>query len=1203
MVSLLKEISNPDKEFRKKAEDFIFMMTNYLDFYKILVEIITKHHDKSIRTQSFIVLKNIIKTQNVNSRMKQKGKIEDDPFEKVLKYLKEAIASLMKNNFVVNDSKDHLMQIIILLGDKYFPDEWEEYLYLFQEYLNVNFNDCVNCSEEDLLNLLSLLSNFLDSFYCMTNSLNAKKTNHSKNKYQKLKAILNKNFKIFFERTTAFYLDLINSNINEKILISFKNMIVNLDKCLSIIIEISFSINEFIQDNITYDLFVFLIDKTTCLNNLIDNYKQNFNKNNWYDSPYGKLLLTNFYENLLGLSRILSHGTARILFFSNISNYSNILIKVLTNFRNFPLETMKLSLFSFYKIFNTDYLKDNGFVENNQYAFNTPDKKIGSYISNSQLSIESSQTVNSSNKFNNLVSPVKFKNYELQVNMASKSFQSIFTKDVIKLILNYLVKDIPIFYHKDLANSEASEYDLISSEISNIYICNYDADSISWNVIYRNLIETIFTNYSDIIVYFLKEYMEEMIKSSKSGIIKFDNLNSPELILIDTLITIINLFPEMHLNGNINQCDLPDCQYFLNFIEFLVSQNICFIKQYVYSIFRWTKILISNNILFQYMNNIGLFLINSNSEEHMMDACLALQHIITQLENFFSNSNKITNIKLGVDMSEIKEMVNREINWSDLLSVVTKISFDKLINENTSAENTQALIKLITSLLERTHFQNINNSENLLNVIKNSKLKDIIANSNEFTCMNFIEMFKILIYGFSDNLTIIDFSLSFIETILIRKVDHNNLSFFLFFMRCIGRTLFKSNNVDKIIEIQNKIVKCGSLSILLLNQYTFNYSNCICFQIVEECLLWDLFDAKAIIQIMDILYNRISSVINLSNSIIKQQEEIENNMENKILSEMNNNLCDELDNNVVKTLFKETPRPENNKSEIQLELILNDVNEYKCNLCNLLSSALVKYYNNLSSKLIGDDFNRNNEFSTYLINIFFSILKCLFFDIVHSKTTQSTLYNSALLNIVNRLFLLDSSLFLLNLEKFLNENSSNSNYFIEIWLLKMENTYNNDTRKINVIVVCLLLEKINKEIFSHNKNVIYNICLNLVHKEMMKKIRENENNTNQSSIILEDTECNNLISNNNNQNSNNFNIDASGIKSVLITSSKRKLLLFDEIDIIKGIDLHSLFINKFLEAIKSYGISYEDVINFYVDGNLSLKTRLNEIFGLEVVID
>ena len=38
----------------------------------------------------------------------------------------------MKNMYVINDAKDHLMQILILLGDKFFPDEWEEYLFIFE---------------------------------------------------------------------------------------------------------------------------------------------------------------------------------------------------------------------------------------------------------------------------------------------------------------------------------------------------------------------------------------------------------------------------------------------------------------------------------------------------------------------------------------------------------------------------------------------------------------------------------------------------------------------------------------------------------------------------------------------------------------------------------------------------------------------------------------------------------------------------------------------------------------------------------------------------------------------------------------------------------------------------------------------------------------------------------------------------------------
>ena len=68
------------------------------------------------------------------------------------------------------------------------------------------------------------------------------------------------------------------------------------------------------------------------------------------------------------------------------------------------------------------------------------------------------------------------------------------------------------------------------------------------------------------------------------------------------------------------------------------------------------------------------------------------------------------------------------------------------------------------------------------------------------------------------------------------------------------------------------------------------------------------------------------------------------------------------------------------------------------------------------------------------------------------------------------------------------------------------------------------------------------------------------------------------------------------IRTILCTSSARKLkiALFDEII---NLDIHELFIGKFKETLLGLNISYESLIDKYLN-NVGLVSKLNEILGV-----
>lgn len=1198
----MKGTTDPNNEYRTKCENYLTELKFEIELYKTLLTLVSDNQEsKGIKMQSLLILKNLLRPElNVNKSRFKMFDSENPNIKEIISYLKLALVEILKNNDIIEINKEHVKQIVLLLGDKYFPDDWEELITYFTQIFSIKIDE-VN-------NYINLITTALNFFSALLKQYSNKKMPSSKARYINVKSLLNTSFKHFYEMINSYYMKEVISSPDQRFIYNYINMLKYADKTLILMIEVSFSLKDFETDTQIKDMFNISIEKTEFIlqqsNSLLEN-KQN--------ALLLEAINRNLLKNLNLLSRLLANGTAQILFYSKVEQYSKIIISIINYSDNYSPEILKIALFSLYKIITTDYFKErksdnlnllsysnNDAMMNintisNNTQFQTPEKKNllnqnnpnNLSLSNNYLNVSYSNNQFNSSTYqsgkHSLVSPTKFKNYESQTQLASESFYTIFTVTTIKNLFEILVKTLPLILNKDLSLNENFSCDIMNDLEQELNpMDNYDTDQMNWQVIYFSLIESFFKYFKDIsLPFFIKSLFNPLIKAVKDNDINItDKNNLKNLQLIDSVISVVNLFPKLHINKVIGQTEIIDCASFFDTLEILISKNHMFIKTYIFSINRWCDILVSNNFIQKYINNIALFLVNSNDDEVLLDGCLALNSIISKLECFFvKDSIKFSLLNLSIDPEDLKDRLNKEINWSELLLVVAKISFDKLLNENTSAENVQILVKLLTSLLEKSHMQD-NNA--VLKVISTSKLKDIILCSNEFTHKAFIDMFKVLIYSFSESVIIVDFCLGFIEHSLSKKIDFANLNYFLFFLKVVGKKSesiiqdIKNNDtttINNINSISNEnreamkknysdihlIVKRSSCLIAnLVKNCTENYSNPIIFHILEEAFALGIFENNEFMEIISITTNKFSNIHQLYKHIISQIEEEENS---------NNS------NGILNSASKS-----NNLN--RLNLVASDINEYKCFLTHFLITSITKYQN---------EFKTNEYFRKH----FFGIINSYFYDLILPNSYINTMYNSSLLGILNKMFCYQEDIFLEYMNIFVKENNISIQKLIECWLNKMENSYSNDTRKLNIVTVCLLLTKIDKEFFLNMRNAIFQICLVLVHSEMMKKLRKNminyENNSFTNNTNDNNTELRTEISG----------FDIAGIKTILCSNSIRKQNIISD-DILFKIDIHDLFVEKFKETILRFNISYDYLINNYLT-NVGLVERLNEILGLTPV--
>lgn len=488
---------------------------------------------------------------------------------------------LSKGHFVRN--RTHIQELILLLSNFYFPDEWKE-LNLFIEYIfNMHVDDIVSNLEYSTASFELILG--------ILKQHNVKRMPSSRSSYLKYKGIFNDLIISLYERLNLYFIQNIPNFTDMNFLLNLMSLLIVIDKIYILMIELGFNLGDFHKEdkliimlNTSLDKTKFLMDRVMQVN----------------DSKIKQRLDLNLLKNLKYISRLISNSSTHILFFNNISTYVGILLTVLSNPQGFSFEVVKVTLFSLLKVINTDTFKlsekspigsestakDDTSLNNSsdKMKFYTPDKKSNpmNFINNS--------SVKSNNDDLTIMPPPKFRNFSSEIANAKELFSSSFNRENLIGLISALVIRIPPIYNN------TNDFDTVESEIMNdnteeefILLDSYSTESVSFQTLNRKLLEALLTNFKAVVYNLLKsEYIDCLVK--------FKDMHKRS---IEAVVHFINIIPRLYKINVINEVEMIDYHRVFNFFEDTIqSGGVFLLGLYIVSVNKWCEILISSKLLY-----------------------------------------------------------------------------------------------------------------------------------------------------------------------------------------------------------------------------------------------------------------------------------------------------------------------------------------------------------------------------------------------------------------------------------------------------------------------------------------------------------------------------------------------------------------------------------------------------------------------------
>ena len=675
----------------------------------------------------------------------------------IVEQMKKQLINIISNNQIDLSYYNHIKEIFLTISDKYFPGNWDDLNVLFFKTFEVKFSEVTETGKMDINYLLKIN----DLCYSILKQHNKKRLPSTRSKFLQFK-------KNYIEMSYTYYLNIHNffkensNNFNDlSLFVLFLNLLTSVDKLILIIVECSYSINDFHKDEQLLIILDLLLQKIDSL--LEEVYKNNVDE-------IRDILRKNIYKIIKLLTRIQSGGS--ILFYRNLERYVKILIKIIENYQYFDKEIIKVSFFALYRVMNTvsykelnpEYLNskfrcgsgknsvDNeNYVLERKHSFNNASSN--NTINNISLTPDKNRNTKNKAGINILVSPTKFKNYENELNHANQIYYLCFNDENIKHLMDILITKIP-FCEFNKYESESIESDNMA-ELEDEFYSNdtFSNNVMSWSYLYKSLLQSILVNFTNISL----KYIRDSIDFFNQNLYNDQYTGLDNFYILRSIIYFTNIVPIEYKKGVILEYDMIDFKLFFDLLEKLIGKSDLILKDYIISISRWSEVLISEEIFYKYIDNLFFFLNTSKNNSILLESCLSLKNLINQIEKLLKGSSELN---IYIDKKKLEQNLKSKINWALLLEKVCSVSMN-LIPFIKSSETILALINLFTGLLNKCHFQC---DGKILEIVRNSQLIEIIDNMNdEFSQNAFIDMWKTLILSFPGSEILIRYALSFVS--------------------------------------------------------------------------------------------------------------------------------------------------------------------------------------------------------------------------------------------------------------------------------------------------------------------------------------------------------------------------------------------------------------------------------------------------------
>ena len=1014
IFELLPKLLNNEKTERERAEKIINQNVYNPLLYKELIEI-GLYNDtisENERLQIFILLRKLIKDNLLYNKLastplKMKTAFDEnlDKIELIIDNLKIHLKSyLNKGDFTQNYNKI-IRDIVCIISGKYFPYKWVELNSYYKEFFEFDPNKALSVKYFEVALYIS------NMFYTTMKNFD------SKNKYnanfEEFKICFTNSYMKYYNNIKDLFVHhpngIINDNVNEK---CFKLMAKN-DKILILLIRFNFSINNFKKDSITIELVNILIERIKNLLMMFEKIKVKSFKN---------ILEQNIFKVLEHIVMIIQKDP--IIFCFHIDQIIQILSAMLKNCNLFQCDTTKVVLFNLSKILSITIYKEN--IELNIETFSqrknteeisyvTPRKPKGCHAQSNNII---------KTPLHSIASPSKYKNLNKELSKANELYIKSMSKENVISLLECLINKIPFIYKNE---NEDTEIEILShfQEDKSSNRDTFSTDTMTFESLKQNFLDQLIINFTDIIMQFVSDNLKSLYN--------IKNENDMNFYTVSSFLNVVNTIPNLYKKNIISITEMIDVPKYINFIEKYVTKSEIMLREYIVSLSKWSILLISNEDIIKYINNLNNLLSNTKNVYILLESCLCLKNILKNIDLLMVKNESINTY---TSKNNLINTIKSKIDWANLFCKVTEI-MNYILPRIESTELLVALIQFFTSLIEKCHVQN---EGNIINTIKNSKLIEMMTNSkDEFTEEIYRGMFQKLIITFHSSNKILEICLFFVENRIRQKPNFENINLLLYI---ISKSDNSEDNKKLIIEFIKRNYN------LFTTKFNFNISTIIS-NILTQILLYQVLPEEEIIKIINLTINNYMST---KDKFLQFYEFMLNSDKIKVTEKISD------ENDIIKKI--------------------EDFSDYKSSLLDVLKIALLIFSN--AQKDITDNFGE------ILMVILEEIKMVINLKKKHSILSSSKYRNfndnfiNLLLDIMARLCLYNPKNFQNVLNNFINKNKLNSEeYIIDIMNIMIE-TLNFIQRGINVLFISTMITWFGFNFLNNNSNLIFDLVISRI---------------------------------------------------------------------------------------------------------------------------
>ena len=1014
IFELLPKLLNNEKTERERAEKIINQNVYNPLLYKELIEI-GLYNDtisENERLQIFILLRKLIKDNLLYNKLastplKMKTAFDEnlDKIELIIDNLKIHLKSyLNKGDFTQNYNKI-IRDIVCIISGKYFPYKWVELNSYYKEFFEFDPNKALSVKYFEVALYIS------NMFYTTMKNFD------SKNKYnanfEEFKICFTNSYMKYYNNIKDLFVHhpngIINDNVNEK---CFKLMAKN-DKILILLIRFNFSINNFKKDSITIELVNILIERIKNLLMMFEKIKVKSFKN---------ILEQNIFKVLEHIVMIIQKDP--IIFCFHIDQIIQILSAMLKNCNLFQCDTTKVVLFNLSKILSITIYKEN--IELNLETFSqrknteeisyvTPRKPKGCHAQSNNII---------KTPLHSIASPSKYKNLNKELSKANELYIKSMSKENVISLLECLINKIPFIYKNE---NEDTEIEILShfQEDKSSNRDTFSTDTMTFESLKQNFLDQLIINFTDIIMQFVSDNLKSLYN--------IKNENDMNFYTVSSFLNVVNTIPNLYKKNIISITEMIDVPKYINFIEKYVTKSEIMLREYIVSLSKWSILLISNEDIIKYINNLNNLLSNTKNVYILLESCLCLKNILKNIDLLMVKNESINTY---TSKNNLINTIKSKIDWANLFCKVTEI-MNYILPRIESTELLVALIQFFTSLIEKCHVQN---EGNIINTIKNSKLVEMMTNSkDEFTEEIYRGMFQKLIITFHSSNKILEICLFFVENRIRQKPNFENINLLLYI---ISKSDNSEDNKKLIIEFIKRNYN------LFTTKFNFNISTIIS-NILTQILLYQVLPEEEIIKIINLTINNYMST---KDKFLQFYEFMLNSDKIKVTEKISD------ENDIIKKI--------------------EDFSDYKSSLLDVLKIALLIFSN--AQKDITDNFGE------ILMVILEEIKMVINLKKKHSILSSSKYRNfndnfiNLLLDIMARLCLYNPKNFQNVLNNFINKNKLNSEeYIIDIMNIMIE-TLNFIQRGINVLFISTMITWFGFNFLNNNSNLIFDLVISRI---------------------------------------------------------------------------------------------------------------------------